>query len=164
MAITMGAVEVRDPSERAFAVAYREFAVSTGLLTIGGTSETPVIFVTNPSSNVNFLVSLLRKVLAQTVGHTALFNFYANPTVSANGTALTPVNKRVDSGAPASSMLAYKSPTVSANGSLIGSLMCGNASVMESSPLALNPNQSLLVTVQVSNASDKVQVDLEYHE
>lgn len=55
--------------------------------TIGGTSETPLVFLSNPASNgvagKNIgLFFNLRKMTALTASHSALFNFYSNPTIS----------------------------------------------------------------------------------
>lgn len=138
--------------------------VYTTSQTIAGTSETPIILLTNPASNTKSLFFNLRKLTCTTASHSAIFNFYSAPTISANGTAQTPINFRPAS-ATTSSMNIYLSPTISSNGSLMSALISANQTPDVSSVLVvLDPGQSLLTTVTVSNANDKVISEFGWYE
>jgi hypothetical protein len=162
--IPFGNVEIRDPSNRAMAIAYRSFRAGSGVQTMAATTETPILLLTNPSTNVVPLSIFMRKILALTAGHTAIFRFYVNPTVSANGTATTPLNLRVNANSPAAKALVYKLPTVSANGTIQGAWNASNVDTVLNEPLILDVNNSLLVTVQAQATSDMVDAQIDWSE
>lgn len=140
------------------------YMITTGSSTIAGTSETPLVLITNPVINTFNLLLFTKKLVATTAGHTATLNIYANPTITGNGTPLTVSPLRVDTNAPATSMTAFTGPTVSANGTLIGSLFAGNQEDIDTIPLVVDPANSILLTITVSNASDKVTAQLAWVE
>lgn len=144
--------------------------VFSNQLTIGGTSETPIMLLSNPASNGIGNVSPLglffnlRKLTCLTAAHTALFNFYANPTVTGAGTPGTPVNFRTAS-ATTSKMTIATNPSVSANGKLMAHLMSANQTSNVSQVLViLDPGQTMLCTVTVSNANDVIATEFGWFE
>lgn len=153
-----------DPSPFLYANAYRGFEISSGLVTVAGTSETTFLYIKNPSTNTRAIRIVYRQCVETVSGHSVLVNFYSNPTCSANGTAASPNNVRINSASPASPATAFTGPTCSANGTLIGALDAGNAMATSVVPLVIDPNNTVLATVQVSNASDKVLCDVFYAE
>lgn len=80
------------------------------------TAETRLIYLVNSSANSKtiYLANLLMAVDASS-SNWCNFQIYYNPTVTANGTALTIRNLRAGS-ATATAMNAYSSPTVTSNG------------------------------------------------
>jgi hypothetical protein len=141
---------------------WQGYTVSSGLVTLGGSTEVPLLYLNNPSTN--FALKLfLKRVLNITSGHLALFTLYRNPTLSGAGTAKTPVPLRANANAPATIATAASSPSASANGTLQGYLNGGNTPFESQEPLILDPGNSLLVTVKAAS-SDIVLCDLSWFE
>ncbi len=140
------------------------FNVSTGQVTLAATTETPLLYIANGSTNSASIGSFLRKFVNTTSGHTTYFKHYFNPTVSANGTALSIVNLRNGNGVPTSTMNAYLEPTVSSNGSLLSNIEAGNTQVVSEMPLIIDPGFSLLITATTQAISDVVICELSWFE
>ena len=122
--------------------------------TVAGTSETALILFSNASTNGVSAFINYKKGTCLTASHSSLFNFYLSPTVSANGTAVTTVINTRPAMSKTSVMSLYTGPTASPFGTLTSYLMSQTQAPDESasSLIVLDPGQSLLVTVTVSNA------------
>lgn len=117
-------------------------------------SGTSTVTITN-TSNLPFTAI---------VDGTAATHFTFALTSVGQGTSETPVNLR-PSNPNTSVMSICLSPTVSANGTLISYMMSASQTPNSSDLLiVLDPGQTLLVTVTVSNASDKVATELSWYE
>ncbi len=147
-----------------------QFIYSTGSVSISGTSETPLVLISNPTvsgssfpSKYKSLFLNFRKVTCFTSSQSAIFRFYFNPTVTGAGTTETPLNLR-----PANPNLSVATvglnPTVSANGTYIAAL-ASLAFVSDISTVLaiLDPGKSLLITVQCS-ASASVNAESGWYE
>lgn len=128
------------------------FIVTTGVITVGSTAETPFFLFRNPNaSGKSVRISKLILTPPNGAGNTT-YNFYVNPTITGNGTALTIVGARQTGQATVVS-LANKLPTVSANGTLFNSLNLNQGAVYNLDvdfSLWLEANNSILVTSQQS--------------
>jgi hypothetical protein len=138
----------------------------------GATAETNLLLLTNPSANsapvgtvanVGLFLSQI-KVICGTAAGTALINFYSGPTITGNGTPITPINRRPAS-AVTSNMKLYSQPTTSANGNFLFSLASQNFVPEISDWLTvLDPAQSILVTSIMSGNTAKASVILSWYE
>jgi len=123
-------------------------------ITPSAASETDVILVKNPSGSGKKLYLDVFEVLGLAVDFSSIIRIYSNPTITANGTAITVKNGNVGSGIT-SVMNAYKFPTISARGSLLytGSfLKAVTASwfIEFAGRLLWNANNNLLITFEHS--------------
>lgn len=132
----------------------RAWLASTDIISSGSTAETPLLLIRNPvSSGRTMKVSKI--ILGSPLGGTISYRFYLNPTVTANGTTLTPVGKKqVGMATPVT--LFSTLPTVSANGTFFGMNAVDSGSqdlvVPYENGLWLEPNNAILVTVKQSTA------------
>lgn len=153
-------ITIKDPRDHVFVDAYRGYSVVVPPTTMAGTSETVLLYLKNGSANT-YVAKVLQKMFSvTTAGHTGTYNLYLNPTCSVNGTPLTIANLHGNASPPASTLTAFITPTCSVNGTLLDSINAGNASQYSTLPLYVDPGNNLLVTVAVSNASDKAFVEL----
>ncbi len=137
-----------------------------------GTSEIPLILLQNNQSGYPNLANQSRalfqnllKVLESSATSSVILKVYLNPTVSATGTPLTPVNLRSSYGVASSKASPFSAPTITANGTLVDALSAAPSTVSLSSLLKILDNgQSLLVTGTSSAASNSVSVLLEWFE
>lgn len=142
---------------------------------IATTSEFPLILLTCPQPASGFpslgasnqwqsIFQGLRRLQCLTASQNAILRIYAGPTVTSVGTPQTPNNLRI-SAAQHSIAALSTNPTISANGVLM-SLMASNAFVTDEARelIVVDPNQSLLVTVQTSSATTFVGVELNWYE
>jgi hypothetical protein len=132
-----------------------------------GTSETALMYLSNSqtTSNVKAIFQNFLKAIDITNSQSVIINVYVNPTISANGTALTPVNLRPASSNNSIATITYN-PTASANGTLvdaIGSSSTSNGNISEVLKI-LDQGQSILVTGIASAASTSVNVILQWYE
>jgi hypothetical protein len=113
-----------------------------------GTTETAFCLFRNPNAS------------GKTVGITSIrltgagtFRLYHSPTITANGTALTPVNNYVKTGTQGNVGLPTFTPTISANGSLSKSITVSSQQGTYQLPLEtlliLPANTSILITAQM---------------
>jgi hypothetical protein len=133
-----------------------------------GASETVLILLQNvQTGNQQTLLSLfqnLMKVSSQTASQSVILNAYINPTFSAAGTALTPVNMRSSYGNNAIATVTY-TPTVSVNGTLVDSISAAALSVSSSDLLKILDNgQNLLLTGTASASSTAINVIMQWYE
>lgn len=131
------------------------FSASTGRLALTGTTETPLALFRNPNGSGK-IVRFQKIYFGPTLGNNYCeYKLYINPTITANGTTVTPVGGR-QTGQAAAIALVTHTPTISANGSLFKSIVASGLSG-QTVPLDLDfnlfldPNNSLLVTRTLSS-------------
>ncbi len=134
------------------------FSVSTNIFPIADGAERALMLIKNPAGSGKKLeIFSISYTEVQISSARATFRAYANPTISADGTALTPVNFHIKSPPIASIMKFYKSPTVTAKGSLMHAREAGQSftSNLElTNHIVLNEEQSLLITGLSNNGPD----------
>lgn len=148
-----------------------QFAFVLSDFSAGATSETPFLLLSNPAVSASAfgtgygsLFQNLRRIISLTANDTVILRAYMNPTVTANGTAKTPVNVRPGSSNTSIAKL-YESPSVSANGTLVDVIASNAFDPKDSSSLLiLDPGQSLLLTVQQSAGAGVVGCSLGWFE
>lgn len=115
----------------------------------GGT-DNPAILIRNPNGSGKIFYFKLISAGVEINNVFVTYKVFANPTVTANGTAQTPASLNVGGGAGAAAALVTTLPTISANGTLLViKLMSQNGTevrLAEDGVIALNPNNSLLIT------------------
>lgn len=131
------------------------YFVNTGFNSIATPTETVYFLIKNPSGSGK-VVTLEQLILTtdENIGATYRVRLYLDPTITANGTALTPVNAR-QVGTVAVSSTTYRSPTVSANGTLVfvTNVTIGN-NLVDAGSILLDENHNYLVTVQTDNTAN----------
>lgn len=101
-------------------LAGKGFVCTTNTVTISGTAEVALFYFTNPNASGK-LCRITDLFLGLEKGASTVaseFRFYRDPTITANGTAIT-IRKALKSQSTSSVCSAYFSPTASANGSLM---------------------------------------------
>ena len=134
---------------------------------IGSTSETPYILIKNASTNTKSAFSFVRKhTIIVTTSAIATFRYYANPTVTAAGTPLTPINLRANAASPASTIAITQAPTVSANGTFIADIATTNSGAPTVSNVLtiIDPGTNILVTCTASSGSAPVAYEICWYE
>lgn len=131
------------------------FSVVSEVLPLAAT-ETAVFLVKNPSGSgkklkLNLMLLGLLQSVGSATGNQDAFRLYLDPTITANGTALTINNLYSQTGAPATVMTAFFSPTVTANGTKLGTYAVstqgnGTAIVPQAGTRILDPNHNWLIT------------------
>ena len=119
-------------------------------MTSSGT-DNPLLYFRNPSGSNKTVYVFGIKVGVTITNVQAEFKVFHTPTVTANGTTVTPSVRNVGNSQPVASSLVTSLPTVSANGTQFNNINVGQNN--NSMPIldghftiALQPNTSLLVT------------------
>jgi hypothetical protein len=128
----------------------KNFAVSiSGVTASSSGSDNPQILIKNPNGSGKYLIIQDLYCGTQVANVSVLYKVFSTPTVTTNGTAITPVNLRIGS-AVASVANAYYLPTVSSRGTQVEALVQGsnNGSITMSikGQIVLPPNTTILVT------------------
>lgn len=140
----------------------QSFTVTTELTTISSSNETALLYLKNPSASNKIILTSHFKHGTDSSNVRSVVRIYFNPTVTANGTALTIINTYVAASPPASGMEVYKLPTVTDNGTILN-LDIAPANV---SSKGLNrfyfvdPGNTILATVTNSSANAKTFSDV----
>lgn len=138
---------------------------------LANTAETRLVYLVNSSVNAKLLY-LSNILLSVDVSSANWCNFqiYYNPTVTANGTALTISNLRAGS-ATTSVMTAFSGPTVTANGTRVfffpynNSNQSGAVVPYSCNPyIIVPPGNSLLITGTAKANNTPIIVDLNWFE
>jgi hypothetical protein len=144
-----------------FSVAVLNFSLATT-----GT-ENPILYMTNTSSNTVSAYIESSYCGINTANRQASFEVYTNPTVSANGTVVTPVNRAVGNSAT-SAMNVYKGPTITSNGSLISTIInaqnANSISIVDAYNLKILPGNSILITGNPGTNSTGIYISLTWSE
>jgi len=115
----------------------------------GGADNTQIL-IRNPNGSGKILYFFMLSVGVEINNVFVTYKVFANPTITTNGTAQTPVSLNLGGGAGAAVALVNTLPTVSASGTpLIFKLMSQNGDQVELTSdgiLAVNPNNSLLIS------------------
>lgn len=133
----------------------RAFTFTTGLGNIAGNTEQPLALLTNPSGSGKKILVTHFLFGTDSSNVRSIWRAYKNPTVTANGTALTIVNTYIKPSPMVSAMEAYHMPTVSANGTALNmAISPANApSRGVSRWYFMEPGNSLLVTIENSQSN-----------
>jgi len=103
-----------------------------------------------------------------TKGMQAQFKMYHTPTLTADGTTLTPINRYIGGGFPAAHIGAYYLPSATANGTLVNTWSVGKDSnsliVDVGYTLVAAPGSNLLITAQGSNNNTGVTATIVWME
>jgi hypothetical protein len=134
----------------------RAFKVTTDLNSISGTSEHPYLLLKNPAGSQPLLITHFL-VGTNSASVRTITRFYANPTVTADGTGLTETNTYITASPPAALASAFMNPTISANGGILNTTIspANTPSRGINRYYWLDGGNNLLVTIEnsVSNAS-----------
>ena len=134
-------------------------------ITLTSTNETNVLYVLNPSANTKQLynISLTGTSLDTSVALT--FRVYSNPTVSSNGTSVTPVSRNFVDG-NTSSMNVYSSPTVTSKGTKIStfSVVTSGSFELDTSSWYLFHGNSFLITIQAATSNKGAALNMSWSE
>jgi hypothetical protein len=140
-----------------------QFIYATNSTAISGTSETPLVLMSNPTTNAVSLFHNVRKLTCLTASNSSIFRFYLSPTGASGGTAQVPINLRPASSNTSKSVVTL-SPTVSTNGTFLAALASSAFNPDISSLLIIiDPGQVMLVTVQ-NSATSSVAAELSWYE
>lgn len=125
------------------------FSVSTHINQVTGGANNPLLLLQNPAGSGKRMYVRILSYGIPTANVLGIVNLYANPTITANGGAISPVNRNIGSGT-ASVILASTLPTISANGSLLRTATFGqnSTSIIENleGRISVPANNSLLIT------------------
>lgn len=109
----------------------------------GSGTENNVLLLSNPAgSGKNIKLYMLTIGFSNTINIMATMRWYANPTVTANGTGLT-IRRMKIGGSSSSACSAYDGPTTSATGTLYGHLLVSGGP--NNSAFVYNFNGSLVL-------------------
>lgn len=140
------------------------FIVGTDINSIASTSETPIILLSNSAANNTSVFLTLKKLLCLTANQSALFKIYYDPTVTGNGTPVTPVNLKNGSSAVANASV-FTSPTTSSNGTYIAALASANVDANVSDVLQIiDPGHTMLITVTLSQNNARFLSEIIFYE
>ncbi len=118
-------------------------------LSLADTSEHPELLIVNPSTSQKSLFMIRRRIS----GSAGIYvRTYLGPTISVNGTPVTPVNMRP---AYATTTVAscYSAPTIGANGTLMTMDNCANFTVQLDNLIVIDPGKTILITAQSLSGS-----------
>ena len=150
------------------------YICSLNVLTIASSAtETPVMYIVNPSSNSNqgasgqslglFLTTKKMSEASNVASATTIFKYYGNPTVTVNGSALT-INSLRPALGTSSKMNAYKSPSVSDNGTFIAAFAVNYQQIDSQVLNILDPGTSTLITANSDTANTEIILELVWFE
>lgn len=127
------------------------FSASTNFISISGTSEVAMFLIKNPGGSGRDMKFHTIAFGADSNSSRGIFKFYAQPTITSNGTSLSASNNRIGD-ATTSIAEVYFTPTISANGTFITALILGSAqnTLIVNRPVIMTPGINILVTVQNS--------------
>jgi hypothetical protein len=132
-------------------------------------TEVPIVLLKNPVSSGKIL--RIDEVLFACQSNTSgaiTCRVYFTPTITANGTAYTPIWGKVMASPPSSSINAFLSPTISAFGTRIKTIhsITGDSREYDFSddPLLVDPNMNLLFTLTCFGNSRPAGINLTWRE
>jgi hypothetical protein len=125
-----------------------------------GSSEVPVFFIKNPVSS-GFDLYIQEYIFVTAKASQAIeIRIYANNTTTADGTALTELNKNLNSGTTASATT-FKSPTVSAYGdqyAIFGVAGAGESRHIEEFTFVIGEGDDMIISAQASSANTQISM------
>jgi hypothetical protein len=136
-------------------------------------AESNFILLKNPNASgvilyIFKIISVAISSLGSATGVESVVRLYSNPTITANGTAMT-INNQLIGSADTSLATAFSVPTTTANGNLIRVYAVGSQGLTtlysQEDFVALQANNNLLVTVQGTvNGPSEVAVNVVWGE
>ena len=139
------------------------FSVSSKLNAALSSVENPMFLIRNPTGSGKKIYIVRGEAGTTDANITVDVRVFSSPTVTANGTVVTPVNNKVGSVA-ASSVLANSLPTVSANGSVLRDVVNGQNSnsvpFAQDSAIIMPENSAILITARPSTNGREVAITL----
>ena len=160
--ITQSGVIYPTTTEAGEAVQLREYTFAFEYNTVTSGTEYPLFYIRNPLGSGKRM--FIREIRSGNVtsGRVCLTRVYHTPTVTANGTAQTPVSMNIGGGAPAASVLVNTVPTVTGNGTRVSEIASNDQpGVLDYNwGLILNANFSLLITVQGNSNNTVVALNI----
>jgi hypothetical protein len=151
--ITVSGVSVSVPSAMTISEYVKNNLVYTMCADINLASagtRNPLVLMKNPAGNTKVLYIYKLAFGIRVANVLGQFDFYANPTVTTNGSAYTPINSNIGGGAGASSMQIYTLPTTSNLGTQLHAYIVGQNSnsftSLEDCSIFVQPGNSFLLT------------------
>lgn len=144
----------------------RAYHYNSNFLSSGSNAETPLVLIRNPtgSGRVFYLEQI---ILSSSTSSDIIYRFYLNPTVSANGTSQTVIGGR-QTGQDATVTLVNTLPTAGTLGSVFDAIRStsGSSGIIKiyGGSIMLDPNNSMLITVEQGQANQAGSVGLEWRE
>ena len=140
------------------------FWITTNFLSIAGTAETPFMLIRNAggSGKILRIKRMEIAVVATVTGDNARVKIYRDPTITANGTALT-ANKVRKSQSATAVVSYYRNPTISASGTLLWASAMTQAymqSVDYDLTMYCEEGEDLYITIQPANTNKNHVVSL----
>lgn len=133
-------------------------ATNTTALTVG-TSETSIFLFKNPNAN-----TVKAKIIKIVCTGTATFRLYHTPTITSNGTSITPINQKIMTSPASATITPFQSPTLSANGTFMWPItvtaQTGTVPYLLEHQLILNPNFNINITAQAGSNNTPVNVTI----
>jgi hypothetical protein len=143
------------------------FSMTTPIITVSGSSEVDFCLLRNPTgSGTSMELHILQYTYSKGSG-LALLKTYLGPTITSNGTSITPNKMKLDGTSSSIALWTY-SPTISARGTLrrvLGASSVGSTTVEYDLGLIIPPNYSMLFTVvpAANNADHSLYLDWAEH-
>jgi hypothetical protein len=121
--------------------------------------DNPLVLIKNPVASGKKIYLYKIIVACDIANVTAIFKYFYDPTITANGGALASSANNIGGGGPASAMSAFTLPTVSANGTAMAILTYGqnsnSLSSLEDMSISLAANHNIMITGRpASNARE----------
>lgn len=143
----------------------KTYVASTIATLTVGTSETAIYLFKNP--NASGKKCKIFKGLFN-LGGTVTYRFYHTPTITTNGTAITPINQRISSSPPVAVATPFYSPTVSSNGTYMFQYASSAQTSTDEIEFAwqptIDPNFNLLITAQAGSNNTPLTITLIWNE
>jgi len=130
----------------------------------GSASETNVLYISNPSTSTKSVAVTYREAHVATASQTGKFKFYLNPTISATGTAATPVNLMGNSSTTASVTICATAPTASGGTVLDGSICLAFQPAIIPKTVILEPGNTLMMSVVTGATGNLVGANIYWSE
>ena len=145
---TIGNVSALTSSGKMYTVAVSVNLASASL-------DNPIILIKNPTSNTKRLYLYKVNLGCDVANVNINFKLFHTPTISNNGSVLTPVNLFIGGGFPASSLEVYQLSTISVSGTIIQTYGTGqNTSSydgLQDFSIQVSPNSTILLTGKPSS-------------
>ena len=131
------------------------YLANTTFISIATGAERDFILLKNPSGSGKVVnIHEIVMTVDENIGATYRFKLYLNPTITSNGTSITPVNAR-QVGTVAVSSTVYYTPTISTRGTLVYvSSWTLSSPTLRFVRLLLDPDNNYLLTVTVDNTTN----------
>jgi len=147
----LGNLAVADVS-RLFTINNKTYTNAFEINAATGGADNTQILIRNPNGSGKILYFFMISAGVEINNVFVTYKVFANPTVTANGTAQTPASLNIGGGASAAIALINTLPTVSSSGTMIvAKVMSQNGNQVELTTkgiIAVNPNNSLLISAE----------------